>query len=146
MNFLVGLFLSLINCKFKPGSFPHVSFWLLVLFLLDLRWIQERVSPTKFSNFRRLSALFPCLNLKVRYFTFLFVKWTTAKVHVILKLACHLKEIHSTFQGYVCDRKNTGVGSHTLLQGILLTEGSNLSLSHIAGRLLTIWATREAWF
>ena len=40
--------------------------------------------------------------------------------------------------------KNTGVGSHSLLQGIFPTQGSN-QVSHIAGRFFTSWATREAW-
>ena len=39
--------------------------------------------------------------------------------------------------------KNTGVGSHSLLQRIFLTQGLNLDLC-IAGRFFTIWATREA--
>ena len=39
--------------------------------------------------------------------------------------------------------KNTGVGSHSLCQGIFPTQGSNL-VSHTAGRFFTIWATREA--
>ena len=38
--------------------------------------------------------------------------------------------VHEDFPG-----KNTGVGCHFLLQGIFLT--------HIAGRLFTLWATRE---
>ena len=43
--------------------------------------------------------------------------------------------------------KNTGVGCHALLQGIFSTQGSNpglIQVSHITGRLSTIWATREA--
>ena len=39
--------------------------------------------------------------------------------------------------------KNTGVGCHFCLQGIFLIQGSNL-VSHIAGRLFTVWTTREA--
>ena len=39
--------------------------------------------------------------------------------------------------------KNTGVGCHTLLQEIFLTQGWT-QFSHIAGRLFIIWATREA--
>ena len=34
--------------------------------------------------------------------------------------------------------QNTGVGSHSLLQGIFPTQ-----VSHIAGRFFTVWATRE---
>ena len=33
--------------------------------------------------------------------------------------------------------KNTGVGCHSLLQGIFLTQGSNLGLFYIAGRFFT---------
>ena len=40
--------------------------------------------------------------------------------------------------------KNTGVGSHSLLQGIFLTQGSNPGLSFIASGFFTVWATREA--
>ena len=40
--------------------------------------------------------------------------------------------------------KNTGMGSHFLIQGIFPTQGSNLGLSCIAGRFLTVWAIREA--
>ena len=38
--------------------------------------------------------------------------------------------------------KNTGVGNHSLFQGIFLTRDQTL-VSCIAGRLFTIWATRE---
>ena len=38
--------------------------------------------------------------------------------------------------------KNTGVDSHSLLQEIFLTQGSNLGLPH--SRQITFWATREA--
>ena len=45
--------------------------------------------------------------------------------------------------------KNTGVGCHTLIQGIFLTQGSNLHLLHalspaLAGRFFTTSATWEA--
>ena len=39
--------------------------------------------------------------------------------------------------------KNTGVVSHSLLQGIFPTQGLNL-ISCIAGRFFIIWASREA--
>ena len=39
--------------------------------------------------------------------------------------------------------KNTGVGSHSLIQGIVLTQGSN-RVSCIADGPFTVWATREA--
>ena len=39
--------------------------------------------------------------------------------------------------------KNTGVGSHSLLQGIFQVQRSN-QVSCIAGRFFTAWATREA--
>ena len=39
--------------------------------------------------------------------------------------------------------KNTVVGSHSLLQGILPAHGSN-QVSCTAGRFFTIWGTREA--
>ena len=40
-------------------------------------------------------------------------------------------------------RKNTGVGSYSLLQGLFLTQ-DRTQVSHTAGGFLTIWATREA--
>ena len=39
--------------------------------------------------------------------------------------------------------KNTGVGSHSLLQGIFPTQGSNPGLLHCK-QILNIWASREA--
>ena len=39
--------------------------------------------------------------------------------------------------------KNTGVGSHSLLQGIFPTQGSNPGLPYCR-QILTVWATREA--
>ena len=39
--------------------------------------------------------------------------------------------------------KNTGVGCHSLLQGIFLTQGSNLHLL-LYRKILYHWATREA--
>ena len=55
-------------------------------------------------------------------------------------------------QAPFCPGKNTGVGCHSLLQGIFLTWGSNLDLPHCRQILnsrshhLTVRATREAWF
>ena len=40
-------------------------------------------------------------------------------------------------------RQNTGVGCHSLLQGIFLTQELNQDLLY-AGRFFTIWATMEA--
>ena len=45
--------------------------------------------------------------------------------------------VHGDFPG-----KNTGVGSHALLQGIFLTQDQT-QVSCIAGRFFTIWATRQ---
>ena len=39
--------------------------------------------------------------------------------------------------------KNTGVGSHSFLQGIWLTQGLSSGLLH-CGQIFTFWATREA--
>ena len=41
--------------------------------------------------------------------------------------------------------KNTGMGCHSLLQGIFLTQGSNLGLLHCR-RFFTVCATREAQY
>ena len=40
--------------------------------------------------------------------------------------------------------RNTGVGCHSLLQGIFLTLGSNLGLLHCR-QIIYHWATRKAW-
>ena len=40
--------------------------------------------------------------------------------------------------------KNTGVGSHSLLQGIFPTQGSNPGLLHCRQIFFTIWVIREA--
>ena len=40
--------------------------------------------------------------------------------------------------------KNSGVGCYSLLQGIFLTQGSNLGLPHCQQTLL-FWASRENW-
>ena len=40
--------------------------------------------------------------------------------------------------------KDTGVGCHSLLQGIFPTQGSNPGIFCTAGRFFTDWATREA--
>ena len=40
--------------------------------------------------------------------------------------------------------KNTGVGCHSLLQGIFWTQGLKLDIPHCNSRFFTIWATREA--
>ena len=39
--------------------------------------------------------------------------------------------------------QNTGVGCHSLLQGVFPTQGSNL-VPCTAGRFFPVWATREA--
>ena len=39
--------------------------------------------------------------------------------------------------------QNTGVGSHSLLQGIFPTQELNWGLPELAGRFFTIWATRK---
>ena len=39
---------------------------------------------------------------------------------------------------------NIGMGSHSFLQGIFLTQGSNLAISCIPGRFFTFWATKGA--
>ena len=41
--------------------------------------------------------------------------------------------------------KSTGVGYHSLLQGIFLTQGLNLDFL-IAGKFFTVWATRKSQF
>ena len=48
---------------------------------------------------------------------------------------------------WISSGKCTGVGSFSFLQGIFLTQRSNLRLLHLlvlAGRFFTIWATTEA--
>ena len=52
-------------------------------------------------------------------------------------------QLHKLYSPWNSPGQNTGVGSHSLLQGIFLTQGSNPGLP-IAGRFFTNWATREA--
>ena len=46
---------------------------------------------------------------------------------------------HGLYRPWNSPGQNTGVGGHSLLQGIFPTQ-----VSHIAGRFFTSWATREA--
>ena len=39
--------------------------------------------------------------------------------------------------------KNTGVGSHSILQGIFLIRDQTQA-SHITGKFFTVWATKKA--
>ena len=50
---------------------------------------------------------------------------------------------HGLYSPWNSPGQNTGVGSHSLLQGIFPIQGSNQGLL-IAGRFFTSWATREA--
>ena len=65
-----------------------------------------------------------------------------AKVKVTQSTLCNPMDWLSLSMGI--PGKNTGVGSHSLFQGNLLAQRSNLCVSCIAGRFFTIWATREA--
>ena len=69
--------------------------------------------------------------------------WTwQATVHGVTKSRTPLSDFtfstHGIFPG-----KNTGVGCHSLLQGILSTQGSNLCLLHCR-QILYCWAIWEA--
>ena len=55
--------------------------------------------------------------------------------------------VYPVLWSWISSGKCTGVGSYSLLQGIFLTQGSNMCLLHLlvlAGRFFTIWATMEA--
>ena len=52
-------------------------------------------------------------------------------------------QLHELYSPWNSPGQNTEVGSHSLLQGIFPTQGSNLGLP-TAGRFFTNWATREA--
>ena len=72
-----------------------------------------------------------------------FEKW---KVKVLVSQSCLTLWPHGLWPTrLLCPwnslGKNNGVGSHSLLQGIFLTQGSNLGLLHC--RFFTIWAIRE---
>ena len=49
---------------------------------------------------------------------------------------------HGRYCPWSSPGKNTGMGCYFLVQGIVPTQGS-IWVSHIAGRLFTIWVTRE---
>ena len=50
---------------------------------------------------------------------------------------------HGLYRPWNSPGQNTGVGSHSLLQGIFPTQGWT-QVSHIASKFFTSWATREA--
>ena len=50
---------------------------------------------------------------------------------------------HGLYSPWKSPGQKTGVGSHSFLQGIFPIQGSN-QVSHIAGRFISSWATREA--
>ena len=54
-----------------------------------------------------------------------------------------VSSVHGILQARILDWVDIPLGSHSLLQGIFLTRGSNTCL-HTAGRLLTLWTIREA--
>ena len=51
---------------------------------------------------------------------------------------------HGLYRLWNSPGQNTGVGSHSLLQGIFPTQGSNPGLLHYRQIFFTSWATREA--
>ena len=51
--------------------------------------------------------------------------------------------LHGLLSPWNSPGQNTGVGSLSLLQGILATQDQT-QVSHIAGRFFTSWVTREA--
>ena len=55
---------------------------------------------------------------------------------------CSSLQAHGLYSPWNSPGQNTGVGSHSLLQGIFPTQGSNPGL-HIASRFFTSWATRN---
>ena len=80
-------------------------------------------------------------------------KWGTVHWYIVEKVSCPVKPNSLQPHGLYPTRllcpwnfpsKNTGMGCHSLLQGIFLTLGSNLDLLH-ASELFTIWATRKSF-
>ena len=69
-------------------------------------------------------------------FCLFFLKWKS------LSLSYSLRP-HGLYSPRNSPGQNTGVGGHSLLQGIFPTQGSN-PVSCIAGGFFTVWATREA--
>ena len=55
---------------------------------------------------------------------------------------CNSLQAHGPYSPWNSPGQNTAVGSHSLLQGIFPTQGSNPGL-HIASRFFTSWATRD---
>ena len=76
--------------------------------------------------------------------------WKVVYENVKVKIFSHSVMCNSLWPPglYLCPwifpGKNTGVGCHSLLQGIFLTQGLNLGLLHCVGRFFTVCATREA--
>jgi len=66
------------------------------------------------------------------------VKWSESRSVVSDSL-----QHHGLYSPWPSPGQNTGVGSHSLLQEIFPTQGSNPGLQH-CGQILYSWATREA--
>ena len=69
------------------------------------------------------------------------VKWWTVTHQAPLSMGFSRQEYWNFLQGI--PSQNPFLVLHSLLQGIFLTQGSNL-VSCIAGRFFTVWATTEA--
>ena len=66
--------------------------------------------------------------------------WIKSESHSVLSEPL---QPHGLYNPWNSPGQNTGVGSHSLLQGIFPTQGSNLGLP-CCRHILTSWATREA--
>ena len=76
------------------------------------------------------------------------MRWSASKKGVSRSVLSNSLQPHGLYPArLLCPRnspgKNTSVGSHFLLQGILPIQGLNLSLLHCS-IFFTVWATREA--
>ena len=76
-----------------------------------------------------------------------YIKWSEVRMLVTQSCPtlCNPMDyipLDSSVRGINSPGTNTRVDRHSLLQGIFLTQGSNLSPLH-AGRFFTIWATRD---
>ena len=70
----------------------------------------------------------------------LMSKWIESERHSVLSEPLQL---HGLYNPGTSPGQNTGVGSHSLLQGIFPTQGLNPGLP-CCRHILTSWATREA--
>ena len=119
--------------------------WSWMLIFVYQKWKKQFPSPN-FRNYpvARYKVSSCCLLVIAKYQIIMFaVLCLVAPLCLTLCDSMDCSPPGSSVHGDI-PGKNTGVGSHSLLQGNFSTQGLNLGLC-TAGRFVTIWATREVY-